>query len=92
MGVSTKGATRIIDFFTLSKIITLVTVTVAGFTWLGLGKGTDTYQKSLFRGSSVNLGTYVKALLSGLWAYDGWDNCSYVSGILSGLDAMLTFS
>lgn len=82
VALSTKGATRVIDLITFSKVLTLITITVAGFVWLGVGKGTDTYKKSLFAGSHHDVGTYIKALLSGLWAYDGWDNCSYVSGMI----------
>ncbi|CCG82589.1 putative Amino acid transporter [Taphrina deformans PYCC 5710] len=79
VGSSTRAATRINDFFTFTKIITLMAITGIGFVWLGLGHGTDVYRVNPFSGSSLNGGTYALALYSGLWAFDGWDNCSYVA-------------
>lgn len=76
---STKAATRVNDVFTFTKVLTLVAITAIGFVYLGLGKGTDVYTRNPFSGSSTNGGTYAIALYSGLWAFDGWDNCSYVA-------------
>lgn len=79
VAMSTRAATRINDVFTFTKIVTLLAITVIGFVWLGLGHGTDAYKVNPFAGSSLNGGTYAIALYSGLWAFDGWDNCSYVA-------------
>ena len=79
VGSSTKAATRINDAFTFAKIVTLIAITILGFVWLGLGRGTDVYHRNPFSGSSSNGGTYALALYSGLWAFDGWDNCSYIA-------------
>lgn len=35
---------------------------------------------SLFEGSATSPGAYALALYSGLWAFDGWDQTSYVAG------------
>lgn len=79
VAISTKAATRVNDFFTFSKVITLLAITGIGFVYLGLGKGTDVYTHNPFSASSLNGGTYALALYSGLWAFDGWDNCSYIA-------------
>lgn len=79
VATSTKAATRVNDLFTFTKVLTLLAITCIGFVYLGLGKGTDVYTKNPFTASSLNGGTYALALYSGLWAFDGWDNCSYVA-------------
>lgn len=35
---------------------------------------------NLFEGSATSPGAYALALYSGLWAFDGWDQTSYVAG------------
>lgn len=35
---------------------------------------------NLFEGSTSNISQYALALYSGLWAFDGWDQCTFVTG------------
>ena len=65
---------------TLLKVLALFAVLIMGLVQLGKGKASDSLRSNIFEGSSRSPGRYALALYSGLWAYDGWDQCSYVAG------------
>jgi amino acid transporter len=78
--VSLKLGTRAGVFLTLLKLLALVAVAIMGLVQLGKGKASDSLRGNIFEGSSSSPGRYALALYSGLWAYDGWDQCCYVAG------------
>lgn len=84
--ISTKFATRIGDLFMFFKFIALLGVTIIGIivaaTGLSFkGKAADDWkQQGWFEGTSMNISDWAVALYAGLWAFDGWDNASYVIG------------
>lgn len=62
---------------TTIKIGSLIFVSVLGLLYaIKHGAGPSFSGGHLFRGSSNNPGAYAIALYSGLWAFDGWDQCS----------------
>lgn len=62
--------------FTSIKIGALVLVAVLGFIYfLRHGAGTG-FGKETFEWTSSEPGSWAIALYSGLWAFDGWDQCS----------------
>lgn len=65
---------------TLLKVLALFAVLIMGLVQLGKGRASDSLRSNIFEGSSTSPGRYALALYSGLWAYDGWDQCSYVAG------------
>ncbi|XP_066290006.1 Y+L amino acid transporter 2-like [Branchiostoma lanceolatum] len=74
-GAKVRWGTRVIDLFTVAKMIALVIIVVAGFVMIGQGS-TQNFQ-SLFSGVTV-IGGVAQALYSGLYAYAGWDAANYV--------------
>ncbi|WOO85533.1 Cystine/glutamate transporter [Vanrija pseudolonga] len=66
---------------TTIKIGSLIFVSVLGLLYaIKHGAGPSFSGGHLFRGSSNNPGAYAIALYSGLWAFDGWDQCSFIGG------------
>ncbi|KAI9808555.1 MAG: hypothetical protein M1825_003704 [Sarcosagium campestre] len=85
--VSTKLGTRMSDLFMFFKFAALIAITVigvvvavTGFSW-NPGQATDDWKdKGWFEDTSTNVSSWAVALYAGLWAFDGWDNVSYVVG------------
>ncbi|KAI0045257.1 hypothetical protein FA95DRAFT_1607876 [Auriscalpium vulgare] len=66
--------------FTSAKIFALVAVTLCGLYQILRGRASSALRKDLFTGSSHSPSSYALALYSGLWAFDGWDQVSFVGG------------
>ncbi|KAI9802816.1 MAG: hypothetical protein M1833_001415 [Piccolia ochrophora] len=84
--ISTKLATRTTDIFMIFKFVALIgvavvgiVVAITGFSWKGKANE-DWKDKGWFDDTSTNVSSWAVALYAGLWAYDGWDNVSYVVG------------
>lgn len=81
--ISPTAGTHSAVVFTTIKIGSLIFIGVLGLIYLVRnGPGPSFLDKGLFEGSSTNPGDYALALYSGLWAFDGWDQCSVSSEIL----------
>ena len=84
--VSTKLAARISDLFMFMKFIALIAITTIGIIVAVTGlsykskANTEWRDNSWFEGTSHSVSGWAVALYAGLWAYDGWDNTSYVTG------------
>ncbi|KAI9835237.1 MAG: hypothetical protein M1837_003875 [Sclerophora amabilis] len=84
--ISTRVGTRIGDFFMFFKFVALLGVTITGvavaatgFSWKGQANQ-DWKDKGWFDETSTDVSSWAVALYAGLWAFDGWDNVSYVVG------------
>jgi amino acid transporter len=53
---------------------------VFGIIRLATGKASTSFRQPLFTGSSTSPSSYALALYSGLWAFDGWNQASFVGG------------
>ncbi|KAK4686405.1 hypothetical protein P7C73_g3718, partial [Tremellales sp. Uapishka_1] len=79
--VSPTMGTRSAVVVTIVKIISLLFVGILGVIALvRQGPGPAFTTATFIEGSSMNPGSYAIALYSGLWAFDGWDQCSFVAG------------
>lgn len=84
--LSAKLGTRMQVATTVVKLIALVAVPILAIVTAARGKMPDESREAfssfgaLFKGSSTAPSAYALALYSGLWAYDGWDQVSYVAG------------
>ncbi|MCJ1247854.1 hypothetical protein MMC30_005069 [Trapelia coarctata] len=84
--VSTRLGTRMGDMFMILKFVALLGVTIIGIVVAATGfshKGNIATQwktQNWFEGTSHDLSSWAVALYAGLWAFDGWDNTSYVVG------------
>lgn len=59
------------------KIVSLVFVFVLGLIFLiRNGPAPALSPAEIFQGTSTSPGSYAIALYSGLWAFDGWDQCN----------------
>ena len=59
------------------KIVALVFIAILGFlTLIKDGPGPAFTTDTFFQGTSTQPSTYAIALYSGLWAFDGWDQCN----------------
>ncbi|WWC60955.1 uncharacterized protein I303_103532 [Kwoniella dejecticola CBS 10117] len=68
-------------FLTIIKIGALLFVSILGFIALIKdGPGESLRPSGLFEGTKSDLSAYAIALYSGLWAFDGWDSCCWVTG------------
>lgn len=74
---SVKLATKVQNFFTITKLIAIVIITIGGAVMLG--KGETEYLASGFEGSTSSPSMIALAFYDGLWAYDGWNNLNYVT-------------
>ncbi|CAF2685034.1 unnamed protein product [Rotaria sp. Silwood2] len=70
--ISVAAANRLNIIFVISKVLTILTVIIAGL--IRIGKGHTQNLQNSFEGTTKNPLTVALALYSGLWAYDGW-NC-----------------
>jgi APA family basic amino acid/polyamine antiporter len=64
-------------FFTVLKIAMILAIVVAGFTY---ARGTWGNFSSSFAGAKGGIAGFVAALVAALWAYDGWNMVTTVSG------------
>ena len=84
--ISTRMGTRINDLLMFLKFAALIFVTVVGIIVAITGhtfQGESDVQwkaHAWFDGTSYDVSNWAVALYGGLWAYDGWDNTSYVVG------------
>lgn len=75
--ISAKAGTHSAVVLTAIKIGSLIFVAVLGLLYLiRNGAGQSFASGTVFKGSSTNPSDYAIALYSGLWAFDGWDQCS----------------
>lgn len=59
------------------KIVALVFVAILGLlTLIRNGPGPAFSSETFFKGTSTEPSAYAIALYSGLWAFDGWDQCN----------------
>lgn len=84
--VSTKVPTRIGDLFMFFKFIALLGVMIVGIivavTGISFkGHASDDWKtQGWFSGTKTDVSDWAVALYAGLWAFEGWDNASYVVG------------
>jgi amino acid transporter len=59
------------------KIVALVFIAILGLlTLIKDGPGPAFTTETFFKGTSTQPSAYAIALYSGLWAFDGWDQCN----------------
>lgn len=84
--ISPRLGTHVQNTVTAIKLILLASIPVIAIVQVARGKipavSKEAFRSlsSLFRGSSIQPSSYALALYSGLWAYDGWDQVSFVAG------------
>lgn len=78
--ISPSSGTHSQVVFTAVKIGALLFVAILGLLQLVRNGPGPAFQGDVFAGSSSSLSSYAIALYSGLWAFDGWDQCSFVAG------------
>ncbi|KAI0059899.1 amino acid transporter [Artomyces pyxidatus] len=66
--------------FMAAKILAMVAVALCGVAQLLRGRASSSLTGNLFAGSSRSPHAYGRALCSGLWAFDGWDQVGFVGG------------
>ncbi|PWN50648.1 hypothetical protein IE53DRAFT_374504 [Violaceomyces palustris] len=82
---SSKLGTRM-QIATTSVKVTLIAVPILSIVQAARGKVPETSSlafssiPNLFKGSSTSPSSYALALYSGLWAFDGWDQSSFIAG------------
>jgi basic amino acid/polyamine antiporter, APA family len=75
IGVKKAGDFQL--FFTVLKIAMILAIVVAGFTY---ARGSWTNFGGAFAGAKGGITGFVAALVAALWAYDGWNMVTTVSG------------
>ncbi|KAF2859204.1 amino acid transporter [Piedraia hortae CBS 480.64] len=79
--ISTKLGTRSADVFMFLKFVGLAAITATGIFVAVTGERSAAWRHtSWFEGTSTSASNWAVAFYAGLWAYDGWDNTSYVVG------------
>ncbi|XP_053305493.1 large neutral amino acids transporter small subunit 1 [Spea bombifrons] len=76
---SVKAATRVQDVFAAAKLLALCMIIILGFVQLGRGDVTNLSPEHAFEGTSTDVGQWVLALYSGLFAYGGWNYLNFVT-------------
>ncbi|KAM4614228.1 large neutral amino acids transporter small subunit 1 [Discoglossus pictus] len=76
---SVKAATRVQDAFAAAKLLALCLIIILGFVQLGKGDITNLSPEHSFDGTSRDVGKWVLALYSGLFAYGGWNYLNFVT-------------
>lgn len=74
---SVKLATRIQNIFTVTKLVAVAVIIIAGMVMIG--KGHTQYLATGFQGTTSSVSDVATAFYSGLWAYDGWNNLNYIT-------------
>lgn len=81
---------------TVTKLVLLCTIPVVSIIVIISNNMPDASKlafssiSGLFEGSSTDISRYALALYNGLWAFDGWDQCTFVTGEMR--DAARTIS
>jgi basic amino acid/polyamine antiporter, APA family len=75
IGVKKAGEFQLI--FTLLKVLIILTIVAAGFSYSG---GTWTNFAGSYAGSKGGIAGFMAALVAALWAYDGWNDLNMVAG------------
>ena len=79
LGVKYGG--RVAEFFTTTKVLAMLILIIAGFMYAGGSTGNLTYDIPDFSyGELGMLGGVVAALSAAFWAFDGWNNVTYIAG------------
>nr|XP_026695925.1 b(0,+)-type amino acid transporter 1-like [Ciona intestinalis] len=73
---SVKLSTKVVTFFGIGKILSLIIIIIAGIVRLGQGY-TQNFQSS-FEGTTPGVREVTLAFYQGLWAFDGWNQLNYV--------------
>ncbi|XP_040185316.1 large neutral amino acids transporter small subunit 1 [Rana temporaria] len=76
---SVKAATRVQDAFAAAKLLALFLIIILGFVQLGRGDITSLSLEHSFDNTSNDVGKWVLALYSGLFAYGGWNYLNFVT-------------
>lgn len=85
-GASPRLSTRVLKGVTLAKVLLLASLPVLALVVVGQGRMPAASRTAfssfsgLFDGTSRSPSRYALALYSGLWAYEGWDQVSFVAG------------
>ncbi|XP_077503474.1 L-type amino acid transporter sobremesa [Amblyomma americanum] len=74
---SVKLATRIQNIFTVTKLVAVAVIIIAGVVMIA--KGHTQYLSTGFQGTTSSISDIATAFYSGLWAYDGWNNLNYIT-------------
>ncbi|XP_066438588.1 large neutral amino acids transporter small subunit 1 [Eleutherodactylus coqui] len=76
---SVKAATRVQDAFAAAKLLALCLIIILGFVQLGRGDVSSLNPDHAFDNTSKDVGKWVLALYSGLFAYGGWNYLNFVT-------------
>lgn len=76
---SVKAATRVQDAFAAAKLLALCLIIILGFIQLGRGDVAALSPEHAFDNTSNDVGKWVLALYSGLFAYGGWNYLNFVT-------------
>ncbi|XP_022235558.1 Y+L amino acid transporter 1-like, partial [Limulus polyphemus] len=72
-----RWATRVQDVLTLSKVIALIVIIIAGLVHIGLGH-TEHFENA-FEGTNTEPGYIALAFYSGIFSYAGWNYLNFVT-------------
>ncbi len=75
LGVKKAGDFQLV--FTILKIVMIVIIVAVGFSY---GGGTLSHFREEFTGAKGGIAGFMAALVAALWAYDGWNDLTMVSG------------
>ena len=75
IGIKRAGEFQLI--FTLLKVLTILAIVAAGFSYSG---GTWTNFAGGYAGAKGGIAGFMAALVAALWAYDGWNDLNMVAG------------
>ncbi|XP_075045406.1 large neutral amino acids transporter small subunit 1 [Mixophyes fleayi] len=76
---SVKAATRVQDAFAAAKLLALCLIIILGFVQLGREDVPSLSPEHAFDNTSKDVGKWVLALYSGLFAYGGWNYLNFVT-------------
>lgn len=84
--LTVKGGTRMQLAVTVTKCALLYSIPIVAIVH-AIARGLPPESRAdlssfsgLFRGTSADPSRYALALYSGLWAFDGWDQCTFIAG------------
>ncbi len=75
-----KYGGKVAEFFTTAKVIAILMLVIAGFLYGGGSLSNFTYDTPNFSSSLGLVGGIVAALSAAFWAFDGWNNITYIAG------------